>query len=74
VAPGVEETLRKEHPRRSGITIQEVLNSYGGRTFIPSFRVVIPSKYTGRLRVRKQFRSLRDAERCAEQAVEGLSP
>jgi len=60
-----------EHHERSGIWIDQVPNRHGGVIFGESWRVTVPRAYTGKPRVRRQFRSLANAERFAEDAVEG---
>lgn len=64
-----------EFPAKSGIKIQEVINTSGGRVFGGSFEVLIPAKVRGRGkggRIRKRFKKKEDAKRFAKQQYEGL--
>lgn len=64
-----------EFPSKSGIRIQEVLNTSGGETYGGSFEVLIPAKVRGRGkggRIRKRFKKLEDAKRFAKKQFEGL--
>jgi len=54
-----------EHPKKSGIRIREILNASQGEAFGGSFLVTVPSRLTGRLRDRRQFKDKADAEKWA---------
>ena len=64
-----------EFPAKSGILIQEVINTSGGRVFGGSFEVLIPAK--GRERQRRQdkkaLQKMEDAKRLEKGQYKGLS-
>lgn len=60
-----------EYPKGSGIRIREVLNRHRGAAFGGSFLVTVPSKLTGKLRDRQQFKSKDAAEEWAEKTFTG---
>ena len=59
------------YPKKSGIRIREVLNATGGGAFGASYLVTIPSKLTGKLRERRQFKDRQDAEKWADDTFAG---
>ncbi len=64
-----------EFPAKSGIMIQEVINTSGGEIFGGSFEVLIPAKVRGRGkggRIRKRFKKMEDAKRFAKEQYKGL--
>ena len=64
-----------EFPAKSGIKIQEVINTSAGRVFGGSFEVLIPAKVRGRGkggRIRKRFKKMEDAKRFAKQQYKGV--
>lgn len=60
-----------EHPKKSAVRVREVFNTHAGEAFGASYLVTVPSKLTGRLRLRRQFKDRADAERWAEQTFNG---
>ncbi len=61
-----------EYPKKSGIRIREILNNHRGEAFGGSYLVTIPSKLTGKLRERKQFKSREEAEKWAGDSLTGF--
>ena len=70
----VTETALKswEYPKKSGIRVREVFNLTAGAAFGASYLVTIPSKVTGRLRERRQFKEKTEAEKWAENTFAGF--
>lgn len=67
-------SLKKyEHPKGSGITIREKINTKGTTAFGVSFVITIPSKITGTVQKRKQFKDKDEAEKHAAKEWEGFS-
>ena len=60
------------HPKDSGIRIREKINTSGKEAFGISFAVTIPSKVSGKKRIRKQFDEKAKAEKWAEQQWNGF--
>jgi integrase len=60
-----------EYPKKSGIRIREVLNATGGDAFGASYLVTVPSKLTGKLRDRRQFKVRQEAEKWASDTLAG---
>ena len=60
-----------EHPKGSKIFIKEVINYHSGESFNGSYMVTIPSKVTGTLRKRRQFKEKVKAERWAREEFDG---
>lgn len=60
-----------EYPKKSGIRIREVLNNHSGQTFGGSYLVTVPSKITGRLKKRRQFKNKASAEAWADTTFTG---
>jgi integrase len=60
-----------EYPKKSGIRIREVLNAHAGEIFGGSHLVTIPSRLTGKLRIRRQFKDSASAEKWAESEFAG---
>ena len=52
-----------EFPAKSGILIQEVINTFGGRVFGGSFKVLIPAKVRGGVKEAGQERASKNG-RC----------
>ena len=63
------ETL--EYPKKSGVKIRPIFNAHDGDFFGASFLVTIPSKLTGGLRERKQFKGLVEAKKWADDIYSG---
>ena len=61
----------REFPASSKIKIQEFINKKGGEAYSGSFQVVIPSKLTGTIRLRKNFKAKKDAEAWAKEQAKG---
>jgi integrase len=61
-----------EYPKKSGIRIREMLNNNGGEAFGASYLVTVPSKLTGKLRERKQFKNREEAEKWANDSLTGF--
>lgn len=61
-----------EYPKKSGIRIREILNAHAGDAFGASYLVTIPSKVTGKLRDRRQFKERQDAEKWASDTFTGF--
>ena len=57
------------HPKDSGIRIREKINTSGKEAFGISLAVTIPSKVSGKKRIRKQFDEKAKAEKWAEQQL-----
>ena len=55
-----------EHPKGSGITIEEIINRTNGKDFGGAYRVCIPKKVSGTKRFYRQFKSKKDAFKFAE--------
>jgi len=60
-----------EHPKKSGISIREIINSHSGEDFWGSYMVTVPAKVTGKLRLRRQFKVRADAEKWAGDTYRG---
>ena len=60
-----------EYPQKSGIRIREIINAKSGETFGGSYLVTVPSKITGKLRERRQFKDRPEAQRWAENVFSG---
>jgi integrase len=60
-----------EHPKKSGIRIREIINSHAGEDYSGSYLVIVPAKFTGKLRLRRQFKDRADAENWAEETFTG---
>ncbi len=59
------------YPKGSGIRIREILNLTAGAAFGASYLVTVPSKITGGLRSRKQFKTKVEAEEHADNEYGG---
>jgi integrase len=70
----VTETALKswEYPKNSGIRIREVFNLTAGAAFGASYLVTIPSKVTGQLRERRQFKHKKEAQQWADNTFAGF--
>ena len=60
-----------EYPKKSGISIREIINSHAGEDFNGSYLVTVPSKLTGKLRQRRQFKGKAEAEKWADDTFTG---
>jgi len=60
-----------EYPKKSGIRFSEILNKNSNETFGCSYRVNVPPKITGKLRLRRQFTNKEDAENWANEMFTG---
>ena len=60
-----------EYPIGSGIYIKQIQNSSYEKKYFTSYQVYIPEIFTGKTRVRKQFKSLLLAKDYAELTVRG---
>ena len=60
-----------EHPKGSGITIREVVNTRGDKAYDASYRVIVPSKITGKQRLFKQFKEETKAFEWADEQFKG---
>ncbi len=69
--PAESATKCWEHPKKSGIRIRSVFNAYEGKAFGVSYLVTVPSRLTGRLRERRQFKDRILAQEWAEKIFEG---
>jgi len=63
-----------EFPVKSGILIQEVINTSGGRVFGGSFEVLIPAKVRGGVKEAGQESASKNGrcEAIRERAIQGL--
>tara|TARA_B110001469_G_scaffold107360_1_gene107544 strand:+ start:144 stop:1412 length:1269 start_codon:yes stop_codon:yes gene_type:complete len=67
-------SLKKyEHPKGSGITIREKINTKGTTAFGVSYVITLPSKITGTVQTRKQFKDKDEAEKHAAKEWQGFS-
>jgi hypothetical protein len=64
-------TEKEEYPKGSGINIRPIDNASEGKLFGISFQVVVPSKVSGKGRIRKQFKSEKEAKRYADKMFRG---
>ena len=72
MAPKLKKALNAwEYPNKSGIQIREILNSHAGEAFNGAYLVTIPAKLTRKLRLRKQFKTRKEAEKYADDALTG---
>jgi hypothetical protein len=60
-----------DFPKGSGIRIREKINTSGTEVFGVSYAVTIPSKITGKARIRKQFKTQKEAEDYASDQNDG---
>jgi site-specific recombinase XerD len=60
-----------EFPKDSSIKIREIINRARGEDFGLSYQVIIPTRITGRQRVRKQFAELGSAKEFAKSQFKG---
>ena len=60
-----------EYPKDSGIRIREKINTSGVDAYGISYTVTIPVKITGGARIRKQFKTLDEAEQYAKKESDG---
>ena len=60
-----------EHPKGSGIRIREKINTSGTEVYGSSFAVTVPVKVTGGARIRKQYKTLKEAKEYAELQYKG---
>ncbi len=60
-----------EYPKKSGIRIREILNRNAGEVYAGSYLVDVPTKITGKIRLRRQFKTREEAESWAKQSLEG---
>ncbi len=58
-------TSRIEYPAKSGIFIKEIVNASGGQEYGRSYMITVPSRVTGKLRLRKQLPTLDEARAWA---------
>lgn len=72
MATATESPLKsREYPKKSGIRIRDVFNINDGDAFGGSYLVTVPSKITGRLRERRQFKDKTAAEKWADDIFNG---
>ena len=60
-----------EFPEASSIKIREIVNRARGEDFGVSYQVIIPTRVTGRERLRRQFAELKTAKEFAESQYKG---
>jgi len=60
-----------EHPKGSGISVEEIFNRTLGKDYFGSFRVCIPLKLSGTKRFYRQFKSKEAAFQFAQQEYKG---
>ncbi len=61
-----------EYPKKSGISIRELLNLHAGDAFGASYLVTLPTKLTGKGLERKQFKDRAEAEAWADNSFSGF--
>ena len=70
----VTETALKswEYPKKSGIRVREIFNLTAGASFGTAYLVTIPSRITGQLRERRQFKDRAEAQLWADKTFDGF--